>query len=79
MKQKLNARVVKTASGTEIFVTSNPEDEVQVNTVMHFPPNWEAESGLFNLDLTLTPVEIVAAPVTPNVTAATKKDETVKV
>jgi len=35
---KLNARVVKQAHDTEVWLTSNSGDAAEVNTLLHLPP-----------------------------------------
>ena len=57
---KLNARVVKHAHDTEVWLTSSSGDAVEVNTCLHLPPNTEVESGLYDAQITLTPVSAPA-------------------
>ena len=57
---KLNARVVKQAHDTEVWLTSSSGDALEVNTLLHLPPNAEVESGLYDAQITLTPVSAPA-------------------
>jgi len=56
---KLNARVVKQAHDTEVWLTSNSGDAAEVNTLLHLPPE-SAESGLYDAQIILTPVSAPA-------------------
>lgn len=82
MKQKLDARVVKSASGTEVFLTTPMVKDADgnmvpdlktmlVNTVLHLPHGAEVESGLYQFSLEPLTLENVSVPV--------KKDEPAKV
>jgi hypothetical protein len=53
---KLNARVLKAAHGTEVFLTSPDAKGPQVNTVMRLPAESGPESGLYTTEINFTPV-----------------------
>ena len=53
---KLNARVLKAAHGTEVFLTSPDPKGPQVNTVMRLPAGEGPESGLYTTEMVFTAV-----------------------